>query len=195
MCAFVFFALPTAVGLLFAGLACSSEHAAAPPGSLSTSASSSQHSPPADPLVMPNLVGMYWLEAEPFLRSQGWSGQLIKEADVTGGPSKRNRIVTQNPVAGQALDRHGDITVDRFRGAAGVDPKGTPEEVILAQPFEHNIGVGDRRVNSADVVTRRPRLGACALRADPQQAAAVEPGEAAASGADRMHVDRGGFDR
>ena len=91
--------------------------------------------------------------------------------------------------------RPGDIALDRFGGAAGVDPKGTPKEVILAEAFEHNIGVGDRRVNAADAVTRRPRLGACALRADPQQAAAVEPGEAAASGADRMHVDRGRFDR
>src|SRR5438876_360909 len=77
---------------------------------------------------------------------------------------------------------------------AGADPKGTPRKARPAPASENAISVGDRRLNAAAPVTRRPRLGARALRAGPQRAAAVEPGEAAASGADRMHVDSTGFD-
>lgn len=62
-------------------------------------------------LVMPDLIGMYWTDAEPHLRSIGWIGVVDKPPDVPAGIENRNRVLTQQPAAGDPLERGATITV------------------------------------------------------------------------------------
>ncbi len=57
------------------------------------------------------------------------------------------------------------------------------------------MGVGDGGLAAAFAVAGRPRIGAGALRADPQHAAVVDPGDRAAARADRDDVEDGRADR
>ncbi len=50
--------------------------------------------------VMPNLTGQFWVDAEPNLRALGWTGVLIKGANVDNSGQRTNAVVTQNPPAG-----------------------------------------------------------------------------------------------
>ena len=61
--------------------------------------------------TMPNLRGMFWDEAFPYLQSLGWTGNLIKlpNAQNSGVPS--NGIVTQDPAAGAPLRQTDPITL------------------------------------------------------------------------------------
>jgi eukaryotic-like serine/threonine-protein kinase len=68
-----------------------------------------------DEFLMPNLGGLYWVEAEPQLRELGWKGVLYKAGDVPGGPAQRNRIVSQDPMAGATVTNDAQITL-RFGG-------------------------------------------------------------------------------
>jgi len=61
--------------------------------------------------VMPDLSGMVWTDAEPQLRALGWTGGLVKGADVDAGGSSHNRIVYQSPAAGQGVNKDGNITL------------------------------------------------------------------------------------
>src|SRR5581483_7546502 len=65
------------------------------------------------------------------------------------------------------------------------------EEALRVEVAEHAGGVGHGRALATASVARRSRVGPGALRADPQQAAGVDPRDRAAAGADRAHVDRG----
>lgn len=66
---------------------------------------------PSTDIVMPDLVGLYWMEAEPQLRERGWRGVLVKAPDVPVGPQDRNRVMTQKPSSGERINRDGEITV------------------------------------------------------------------------------------
>jgi beta-lactam-binding protein with PASTA domain/predicted Ser/Thr protein kinase len=61
--------------------------------------------------VMPDLTGLFWTDAEPQLRALGWTGVLVKGADVDAGGDKRNRVVYQSPAAGQGVNKYGNITL------------------------------------------------------------------------------------
>ncbi len=61
--------------------------------------------------VMPDLSGMFWTDAEPQLRALGWTGVLIKGADVPGTDTQRNRVVYQSPAPGTDINRDGNITL------------------------------------------------------------------------------------
>jgi beta-lactam-binding protein with PASTA domain/predicted Ser/Thr protein kinase len=61
--------------------------------------------------VMPDLTGMFWTDAEPTLRSLGWTGILVKGADVPGNDQQRNRVVYQSPGPGSGVNRDGNITL------------------------------------------------------------------------------------
>ncbi|MGE5698206.1 MAG: Stk1 family PASTA domain-containing Ser/Thr kinase [Candidatus Sericytochromatia bacterium] len=61
--------------------------------------------------VMPDLTGMFWTDAEPQLRALGWTGILVKGADVPGNDQLRNRVVFQSPGAGSGVNRDGNITL------------------------------------------------------------------------------------
>jgi beta-lactam-binding protein with PASTA domain/predicted Ser/Thr protein kinase len=61
--------------------------------------------------VMPDLLGLFWTDAEPQLRALGWTGVLVKGADVDAGGSAHNRVVYQSPPAGQGVNKDGNITL------------------------------------------------------------------------------------
>ena len=61
--------------------------------------------------LMPDLIKMYWADAEPQLRSLGWAGVLVKGPDLPADTADRNRILAQEPPAGQHLDADGAITL------------------------------------------------------------------------------------
>jgi eukaryotic-like serine/threonine-protein kinase len=61
--------------------------------------------------VMPDLSSLFWTDAEPQLRALGWTGVLVKGADVDAGGDKHNRVVYQSPAAGQGLNRDANITL------------------------------------------------------------------------------------
>ncbi len=61
--------------------------------------------------LMPDLSGLFWTDAEPQLRALGWTGVLVKGADVDAGNPSRNRVVYQSPAAGQNVNKDGNITL------------------------------------------------------------------------------------
>ena len=61
--------------------------------------------------TMPDLTGMFWIDAEPRLRALGWTGGMDKGADVAAGDPNRNRVVSQSPASGTGVDRDGTITL------------------------------------------------------------------------------------
>ncbi len=61
--------------------------------------------------VMPDLSGLFWTDAEPQLRALGWTGVLVKGADVDAGGSAHNRVVYQSPAAGQGVNKDGAVTL------------------------------------------------------------------------------------
>lgn len=73
--------------------------------------SKNSHTPGDQPVVMPDLVGQYWEDAEPHLRSIGWIGVIDRDADTDAGIQNRNRIIDQTPEPGAALDHDDVITL------------------------------------------------------------------------------------
>ncbi len=61
--------------------------------------------------VMPDLTGLFWTDAEPQLRALGWTGLLVKGADVSAGDASRNRVVYQSPPAGSGVNTDGNVTL------------------------------------------------------------------------------------
>lgn len=76
-------------------------------------ACSSPTPPPAAPptIVMPNLVGKYWTEAQPLLTSAGWTGMLDKGPDIPVAPRDRYRVTRQSPAAGDRVSSDVRITL------------------------------------------------------------------------------------
>jgi eukaryotic-like serine/threonine-protein kinase len=60
---------------------------------------------------MPNLRGMFWTEAEPYLRGLGWTGGLIKAPNAQNSGVPTNGVVTQNPEAGAPTRKDASITL------------------------------------------------------------------------------------
>jgi beta-lactam-binding protein with PASTA domain len=65
----------------------------------------------ANQFIMPNLAGQFWTDAEPTLRSLGWTGILIKGADVQNSGLRSNAVVTQSPAAGSPVTFGQSITL------------------------------------------------------------------------------------
>jgi serine/threonine-protein kinase len=61
--------------------------------------------------VMPNLVGQFWVDAEPNLRALGWTGVLVKGPDAQNSGQRTNAVVTQNPAAGAGVNFNGPVTL------------------------------------------------------------------------------------
>jgi eukaryotic-like serine/threonine-protein kinase len=61
--------------------------------------------------IMPNLRGMFWTEAEPYLQSLGWTGGLIKLPNAQNSGVPTNGIVTQDPAAGTPIRNDASITL------------------------------------------------------------------------------------
>ncbi len=85
---------------------------ALPPVPPIVAACSSKESPsPSTDLVLPDLVGKYWYDAEPQLRNLGWTGFLNKGPNILKGPEDRNRIITQRPPSGERIQPDDEITL------------------------------------------------------------------------------------
>ena len=61
--------------------------------------------------IMPNLVGQFWADADPRLRALGWTGALVKGADVRDSGQRTNAVVTQSPPPGTGVNYDGSITL------------------------------------------------------------------------------------
>ncbi len=61
--------------------------------------------------VMPNVVGQFWVDAEPFLRALGWTGVLVKGPDAQNSGQRTNAVVTQSPAAGTGVNFGGPVTL------------------------------------------------------------------------------------
>lgn len=61
--------------------------------------------------VMPDLVGYFWVDAEPLLHGLGWTGRLIPGPPVQNSGQRLNAVVTQSPSAGTALNKDANITL------------------------------------------------------------------------------------
>ena len=61
---------------------------------------------------MPNLIGQFWVDAEPNLRALGWAGVLVKGADVPNSGQRTNAVVTQSPAPGAGINIDGLITLN-----------------------------------------------------------------------------------
>jgi beta-lactam-binding protein with PASTA domain len=62
-------------------------------------------------IVMPSLLGKYWMNAERELRSLGWTGSLDKGPDIPVEPENRRRIIRQTPSAGEHIKSDDRITI------------------------------------------------------------------------------------
>ena len=87
------------------------------------------------------------------------------------------------------------IAFDGRIGTRSVYRERAAEQELRIQAPEHDVGIGDGRALAAMAVARGPRPRAGAVRADVQQAAGIEPGNAAAARADGMHVECRGLER
>ncbi|MFV0494082.1 Stk1 family PASTA domain-containing Ser/Thr kinase [Mycobacterium sp.] len=61
--------------------------------------------------VMPDLLGMFWTDAEPRLRALGWTGLLDKGLDVDAGGSQHNKIVFQKQPPGSGVNFDSSVTL------------------------------------------------------------------------------------
>ena len=61
--------------------------------------------------VMPNLVGQFWVDAEPNLRALGWTGVLVKGPDAQNSGQRTNAVVTQSPAPGAGINFSGSVTL------------------------------------------------------------------------------------
>ncbi len=80
--------------------------------------------------------------------------------------------------------------VDRRRRSVSVEGHVAAEKGGRVEQPEDHVGVGDGRLRAAAPVRRRPRLGACGLRADLEQAELVGVGDRSAAGTDLDEIDR-----
>ena len=61
--------------------------------------------------IMPNMVGQFWVDAEPNLRTLGWTGVLVKGPDVPNSGQRTNAVVTQSPQPGTGTNLDGPLTL------------------------------------------------------------------------------------
>ena len=75
---------------------------------------------------------------------------------------------------------------DGHPGGIDVDGELTPERSRRVQATEHGVGIRNRGLVSASPVAGGSRIRSCALRADTEGPAGVDPGNGSASGANRV---------
>ncbi len=61
--------------------------------------------------VMPNLVGQFWVDAEPNLRALGWTGVLVKGPDVPNSGQRTNAVAVQGSAPGTGVNFGASITL------------------------------------------------------------------------------------
>ena len=61
--------------------------------------------------IMPDVRGMFWVDAEPRLRALGWTGVLDRGGDVQNSGQRTNAVVTQSPSAGTGVNYDSRVTL------------------------------------------------------------------------------------
>ena len=61
--------------------------------------------------IMPDVRGMFWVDAEPRLRALGWTGVLDRSGDVQNSGQRTNAVVTQSPSAGTGVNYDSRVTL------------------------------------------------------------------------------------
>ncbi|MET0452402.1 MAG: Stk1 family PASTA domain-containing Ser/Thr kinase [Mycobacterium sp.] len=61
--------------------------------------------------VMPDLRGQFWVDAEPLLRSMGWTGDLNKLSNAQNSGYPTNAVATQSPTSGTPIKVGDPITL------------------------------------------------------------------------------------
>ena len=82
-----------------------------------------------------------------------------------------------------------ELVFEHFARALGVHRHAPAEQRLRIQAAQHDVRVGYRRLGAAAPIRGRSRHRACALRADFQQPARVDPRDAAAACAYGVNVD------
>src|SRR6185295_15846020 len=93
---------------------------------------------------------------------------------------------------GEILDRESELLrnlLEGFPRRRQVQRHFAARQTLRIQVAEHRAGIGERRLASAEAVADRAGTRAGAARADAQRAAAVDPDDAAAAGADLGDID------
>ena len=112
------------------------------------------------------------------------SSIAVDHVVVAGGVDRVGRLDQAD------AERRGD-SFHRLLGERPLEPHAAAEEIVRVDDAEHDVGVGHGRLAAAGAVAGWARHGAGALRPDVEQAARIDPGDRAAAGADRTHVDLG----
>jgi hypothetical protein len=86
-------------------------------------------------------------------------------------------------------ERLGHAVLDGILGCRPIERHGAAQEEAGIEKAQHQVGVGQRRPGTAAGVAGGARIGPGAARADAQQAAVVDVGDAAPAGPDLDHVD------
>jgi serine/threonine-protein kinase len=60
---------------------------------------------------MPSLLGQFWVDAEPLLRSMGWTGELNKLSNAQNSGYPSNSVATQSPAVGTPLKFGDSVTL------------------------------------------------------------------------------------
>jgi hypothetical protein len=111
------------------------------------------------------------------------------EADGAGHAAVRDphdRLGRREPVEPEG---RADMGLDREARRLGVEARETADRPLGVDPAEHDVRVGHGRAVVAAPVGDGAGVGARALRPDLQEAARVDPGDRAATGADRRDLD------
>lgn len=67
----------------------------------------------ANQFSMPDLAGYLYVDLEQLLRQNyGFTGQLLKGADIPAGDQNHNKVVQQTPPASNRVNRDGTITLN-----------------------------------------------------------------------------------
>jgi serine/threonine-protein kinase len=61
--------------------------------------------------MMPDLRGQFWTDAEPLLRSLGWTGGLVKGPNAQNSGVPSNGVVTQSPAANTPANKSDPVTL------------------------------------------------------------------------------------
>ena len=85
--------------------------------------------------------------------------------------------------------------LDGAFGGGDVDDQVAAEQRFPIQIAKHQVGIGYGRLCAPGAIARRARIGPGTVRPDPQRASWIDPGNAAATGADLGQVDHRHADR
>jgi hypothetical protein len=97
-------------------------------------------------------------------------------------------VDAERGVAHGKPQRARDFVLDGGGRELGIQPHAAAGEIITVDVSEHQRSIGHGRVLAATAITRRTGICAGGVRADAQATTAIDPGDAAAAGADGVHI-------